>query len=653
MRRRLVAVAVAFSALALAGAGATAEAHALLASSVPAAGALVDTPPPSVTLTFTETPDPALSVVHVLDSRGAPVERGKVHPVAGQRETLGVDVPRLGNGVYTVTWRTTSSVDGHTTGGSFSFGVGVAPTKSATTAGSPRTPRPSALAVFGRWAFYAGLVTLVGAGSTTLFVTRRAPAAPRWWPVAAAGTAAVGLVAIGLDLLDKAGVPVGELLRSATGHKLALQAAALALVLVAAALATVRPGRRTVVALALAASVAMLARAATGHARGSSVPWLQIGVQWVHLVAVGAWIGGFAWLVVALRVPNNDEPWDIARRFSRLAAWALLAVVISGTVRAFDEVGAWSRVVHTSFGEVLAIKVALVAVVVALGASNRFRHLRDTRTAGAPLERLRRAVGGEIVLGAAVLLATAVLAGLPPSKSVAASTRAAPHVTVVGHDYATSLRAQLTVTPGVIGFNQFELRLREYDRPRPIDASAVTLRFQSVDRADVPAAASELQRAGGGVWRGEGTVLAFAGHWRVTALVERPSGAVTVTLTLRIPSPPQRISAVRTPGLPTIYTITTGGGQNVQAYIDPGRPGANEVHVTLLDSAGAELPTADVVLASRLGRGANSQLTVRRLGPGHFVGDATLRSGTWTFSFRATAVGGAVISGSFSEKIPR
>src|SRR5207248_6371530 len=100
------AVAVLCSALALAGAGAKADAHALLASSVPAAGALVDTPPPSVTLMFTETPDPALSVVHVLASRGAPVERGKVHPVAGQRETLAVDVPRLGNGVYTVTWRT-------------------------------------------------------------------------------------------------------------------------------------------------------------------------------------------------------------------------------------------------------------------------------------------------------------------------------------------------------------------------------------------------------------------------------------------------------------------------------------------------------------------------------------------------------------------
>jgi uncharacterized membrane protein len=395
-----------------------------------------------------------------------------------------------------------------------------------------------------------------------------------------------------------------------------------------------------------------LARAATGHARGSTVPWLQVGVQWIHLVAVGAWIGGFAWVLVALRSATDDGRWDIGRRFSRLAAWTLLAVAISGTVRAFDEVGAWSRVFHTPFGQVLAVKVTLVAIVVALGARNRFRHLRAGAAGAAPLDCLRRTVGAELVLGATVLLATAVLAGLPPSKSVAASARAAPHVTVVGHDYATSTRAELKVTPGVIGFNQFELRLRDYDRPRPIDATAVTLRFQAVDRPDVPAASAALTRAGTGVWRGEGTVLAFAGQWRVTALVERPSGAVTVPLAVRVPSPPPRISAVHTPGLPTIYTITTGGGQHVQTYIDPGRPGANEVHVTFLDSAGAELPTSDVVITARSGTGTRSVLTVRQLGPGHFVGDATLRSGTWLFSFRATAEG-AVISGSFSEKIGR
>jgi nitrogen fixation protein FixH len=77
------------------------------------------------------------------------------------------------------------------------------------------------------------------------------------------------------------------------------------------------------------------------------------------------------------------------------------------------------------------------------------------------------------------------------------------------------------------------------------------------------------------------------------------------------------------------------------------------VHVTLLAADGTELPTSDAQVSARLGSGPASELTIRRLGPGHFVADATLRPGTWTFSFRATAEDGAAISGSFSEKIVR
>jgi hypothetical protein len=128
---------------------------------------------------------------------------------------------------------------------------------------------------------------------------------------------------------------------------------------------------------------------------------------------------------------------------------------------------------------------------------------------------------------------------------------------------------------------------------------------------------------------------------------------VTVPLVVRVPSPPQRVSAVRTPGLPTIYTVTTSDGHSVQAYVDPGRPGANEVHVTFVDAGGAELPTTDATLTTRRATTPPMTLAVRRLGPGHFVGDATLSDGAWTFAFRATAADGAVISGSFSEKIGR
>ena len=66
------------------GAGAAA-AHANLASSDPAANASLDHAPADVTMTFTEPPDPKLSVVHVLDVNGTDVEAGPVQAVPARK----------------------------------------------------------------------------------------------------------------------------------------------------------------------------------------------------------------------------------------------------------------------------------------------------------------------------------------------------------------------------------------------------------------------------------------------------------------------------------------------------------------------------------------------------------------------------------------
>src|SRR5262249_12493771 len=104
-----------------------AAAHALLDHSNPAAGSEVATSPQRVTLHFTEPTDAGLLAVHVLDSGGNPVESSPAKIAPADAKGVVVAVPNLANGTYTVTWRTTSSADGHTTAGSFAFGVGQPP----------------------------------------------------------------------------------------------------------------------------------------------------------------------------------------------------------------------------------------------------------------------------------------------------------------------------------------------------------------------------------------------------------------------------------------------------------------------------------------------------------------------------------------------
>ncbi len=126
----------------------------------------------------------------------------------------------------------------------------------------------------------------------------------------------------------------------------------------------------------------MLARVEGGHAAALGWAWFQIGVQWIHFLAVGIWVGGFVPVLLRLREragkANDAGLTREIRRYSTMAGIALGLVVITGTVRAVSAlggVGALARIFRTSYGTVLAIKVALALVLIALGALNRYRSI--------------------------------------------------------------------------------------------------------------------------------------------------------------------------------------------------------------------------------------------------------------------------------------
>ena len=532
-RRRLGVLAAALlTVVSFARPSAPAHGHVLLAGSDPPDGASVERAPSEVLLTFTEAPDPALATVHVMDSSGARVESGKAESVAGRPAQLRVPLGTLTEGTYTATWRMTSSADGHTTAGSVAFGVGVA----AVAAGAEearvavQSPAPTAAAVAGRWLFYVGVVLMLGAAvvgvvvvANPVVISRRA-LATAW--IAAAGGVLLSIV----DQRATARTTLSNLLSSSTGHKLTTQAIAVALAGVAVVWVWFRPTRSSLAVVGVSASAAMLARALAGHANASSVRWFTVGMQWLHLVSVGAWVGGLLWLLIAMRRGDRGQGPGLARRFSSVAAGTLAVVAVSGTARALDEVGAWAPLVDTSFGVTLLVKVGLVGTLVVLGARSRLRHVPAALSGR--LGALRRAVRAEVAIAAGVLGATALLAGLPPPASVAAASRAGPppSVTITGNDYATSVRVRLLILPGSVGPNRFELRVEDYDSRRSVPAEAVSLRFQHLDRPDVAPATLELTRDSDGQWRGAGTAVSMDGPWAITALVQTGTDAVEVPM---------------------------------------------------------------------------------------------------------------------------
>lgn len=513
-----------------------AGAHALLTESSPADGSTLDKAPSEVLLTFTESLDPLLTVVHVLDASGARVEAGRTE-IPGLPTRARVPVGPLPQGTYTVTWRTTSTADGHTTVGTVAFGIGV-PVVAAASTGAPtgvRTPTPVSIA--GRWLLYVGGVLLIGAAAVGLFVVAR-PGVPSVWMLNLAWAAtAIGLSLTIADQRATTRTSLADLFDSSTGQKLQSQAIAVGVAWLAVCWASLRPRRIAVAAVGIAGSAVMLQRALSGHADASTVPWFTVGVQWIHLVAIGAWVGGLAWLLMAIRRGDPGRDPGLGRRFSTVAGVTLGLVALTGTLRAVDEVGSWSGLIGTSFGVTLLVKVGLFALLVFFGARSRFRHV--AAAAGARIVGLRRTVRAEVAVAAAVLGATAVLAGLPPSSSVAAASKLQrpAAVTITGSDYATSVRVRLVVAPGIAGPNELDATVVDYDSGDPIPADSVTLQVELDDRPEIAPANIEMTRSADGHWRASSSAISIAGRWSVTALVESPTDSIEVPMLLQARPP--------------------------------------------------------------------------------------------------------------------
>jgi copper transport protein len=679
--------------------GPAADAHALLRASDPADGASLDQPPPQVTLTFTERPEPRLSVVHVLDAGGRQVEAGGAAPVAGNPLQLRVPLGELPDGTYTVAWRTVSRDDGHVTGGAFAFGVGVAAPAAGmagVSAQAATTPPPSPLAVAGRWLLYLGLALLLGAAATGLAVySGRLPVGARPLLLAGAGLTLVGVAARVVAARSAVGASVGELLAADAGrHLVWLAGGALAATVAAGLLAArVAPagrpdrpegptgsqegvpqgrtdgvGREWLVVVGVAAAATMLLEVLAGHAAAPSpLRPLNLLAQWLHLLAVGAWAGGLVWLLAGLLgrdhpaqgtgKPNGGAPVGRVQavvRFSRLALPVVAVIAVTGALRALDLAGGWRGLLDTGFGRVLDLKLLVFAAVLALAARNRYRLVPALANPAGSLGALRRSVAGEVALVGCVLLAAAVLTQLPPGRftlATAARPTPPPSVQVQGSDFATSVRLALTVTPGTPGPNTFTAKVTDYDTGQPVPASRVALRFTLPDRPEVAGSTLELARGGDGLWRARGTQLSIDGHWTIAALVQGPGTAVTVPLELHTRAAEPRVTVSRAPGQPDLYTITLPTGGRLQAYVDPSRAGANTVHFTFFTAAGSEQPIDEAHARMTTPSGAIRHLELLIISAGHFAANTSLQAGRTTFTIDATPDRGSPVTASFSQQI--
>jgi copper transport protein len=404
------------------GMAAPAWAHTSLERSVPAAGSVVATPPTEVTLYFDEEVGTSLGAARVFAPSGARADKSRL---IGDGRVVHVPLESgLAPGTYVVVWRVTSD-DGHPASGRFSFSIGHPSPAADVTAADAAPAATKGLMALGRFLAYGGFVLLAGGLILVALVWAAGASDPRMKQVVVTGWALViGGSLLTLLMQGPSSAALSPFAAITQPHLLAevaqtrfgeLHVARLAALLaltpgggLALAAHATRPRAARGALVAVLALIA-LTWSAAGHASVRSPVALWTGLDVVHLLAVSAWLGGLAAvLLVLLRAPDATAALS---RWSRLAFAAVVVLALSGTLAAADEISSRAALWHTRYGQLVLAKATLVVAMVAVGGISRQllrRRLQD---------QLRLTVKVEAALGVGVLAVTSALVSTAPARA--------------------------------------------------------------------------------------------------------------------------------------------------------------------------------------------------------------------------------------------
>lgn len=426
-----------------------AAAHSELVSSVPKAGSRLAAVPRTVVLTFSEAVDPAgVRVTAGTTTRPLPVTRAPGGDTRRVAVTLTAAKDAVAGGRLALVWRAVDEEDGHATTGRLLFLIGPATAaKPAPAATDPAFTAPTAsrgvhdALLADRWLGYLSLALFLGGLAFVTVLWPQGPAEDRRTRVLLATAWVCGLLTSAAQIgLQGAYARLGtfeDAFRAGTYRDtlptdigIDLAARTLLWVLAAVVLAAVlQGGERTVRspgwrvgAAAVGLGLLRTAGMAGHNAEGTHPAWGQVA-DVVHLLGVSLWIGGLTMLLVAV-LPRREprELASVVAGYSVLAATAVTAIVGAGAVLSWQVVGSWHALFATSYGHLLLIKIALVALV--LTAASRSRAWVRTRLDIAVLLRGDRAtvrpfvysVAAETGLVMAVLVAASYLVTANPGR---------------------------------------------------------------------------------------------------------------------------------------------------------------------------------------------------------------------------------------------
>jgi copper transport protein len=332
-------------------------------------------------------------------------------------------------------------------------------------------------------------------------------------------------------------------------------------------------------ALLAVGGVVVLTLSLLSHAAASSAVMIAVPLDWLHLVAMLAWLGGLVPLAFAISMrtatPNPDEALGAPHQgvplalimpyFSRLTSVCVAILIVTGIYNYTLQIGALDLLAATTYGRALLIKLGLFGVLLLLGGLNLFvltprlrlptkdegrqtmDERRRTKDDGRRTMRRRlssiafgqkadripenqavkpslvrafgRSVRAELIAGALLLLLVGTMTSVAPSKTAweAHEQQGIAQSATIG-----AVGLTLRIAPAQIGDNEFAVDVAD---ARPGAAAAPTrvlLRFE-MQGMDMGKLETPAQPTGAERYTARGSFTSMGGRWHVEVLLRRAS----------------------------------------------------------------------------------------------------------------------------------
>ena len=159
--------------------------------------------------------------------------------------------------------------------------------------------------------------------------------------------------------------------------------------------------------------IAIVAPVFQSHGSSSGRHGLAIGALVIHVIALSFWVGG----LFGLTQLNKEQKLIALPRFSELALWSAITVVITGAATAWtrlDSIEAW----QSKYGAVTLLKISLAVILVGFGALHRRWIIKSD------FPSVFRLVTAEIAIMFATIFVGSWLSTVAPPNRVVESTPA-------------------------------------------------------------------------------------------------------------------------------------------------------------------------------------------------------------------------------------